>query len=185
MKSFEFCELVIITYHYSNQTLAHRLVRTIRLELGVTRELVELIVVDLGQLRTTKLVGRIAKSRGDLIDVAGNVGDQAGKKIRKFLDGELQAVAHKVVVLSQCLGIEDTIGQKLRVHADEAVGCAGVATDAAEFEVLEQHVIGVGVEEKNVVGVEGVTSVPVVWDTLVSRSVLEVTIVTGDSVEGF
>ena len=95
----------------------------------------------------------------------------------------MQTVAHEVVALSQCLSIEDTIGQELRVNTDEAVGCASVATDAAKFEVLEQHSIGVGTEEEDVIGVESIASVPVVRDALVSRSVLEVSVVTSDGVK--
>jgi len=87
------------------------LVSTIRLQLGVTRVLGELIFVDLGKLRAAKLLSSVAEGGADLVDCSSKVGDETREDVRKSLDGELQAVAHEVVALKQGLGVEDTIGQ--------------------------------------------------------------------------
>jgi len=161
------------------------LVCSIRLQLGVTRVLGELILVDLGELRAAKLLSSVTKSRADLVDCSTKVGDEAGEDVRKSLDGELQAVAHKVVALKQGLSVEDTIGQKLGVDADEAVGCTSVTTNAGKLKMLEQLESGVLVKEQNIIRVKLVASVPVLRDALVTRSVFEVAIITSNGEERF
>jgi hypothetical protein len=159
------------------------LVCAISLQLSIARVLLELILVDLGKLRASKALSCVAEGGADLVDCSSEVGNETRQQVRKFLDGELQAVTHEVVALEKGLRIEDTISQFLGIDTNKAVGCTGVATNAGELEVLEQLEGRVLVKEQNIVRVKLVASVPVFRDTLITRGVLEVAVITGDGVE--
>jgi hypothetical protein len=150
---------------------------------GVARVLVELVLVDVVQLRASKRVGDAVDLGADLVLGGVLVCEKAGEDVGELLNGELHGVTHEVVALEECRAVEDAAGEVSGLNSGECVNLSGVAADGQELGVLECHVGKVDLEVGDGVLVDKVTLVPVVWNTLVARGVLEVTVLAGDGEE--
>lgn len=92
---------------------------SVNLLLVVTRQLLELRLVDSLQLRAAQLADETTNSACECVE-------WAEKDVWLGLSGDLVDEAAKVVALKQSLRVEDTTSQVTNVNTGEGVGCASV-----------------------------------------------------------
>jgi hypothetical protein len=90
---------------------------------GVTRELLQLRVIDLLQLRASQLTGNIAEGVCELRQ-------RSKKDIRLGLSRELESEAGRVIALQQTFRVEEPTGKVVDIDSGEGVSRAGVAATA-------------------------------------------------------
>lgn len=169
--------------HNSFSLPSSSLVGAIGVKLGVTRVSVELVLVDVVQLRAAKAVGRVVKDRADLVHRGVHVGKETREQVRQRLNGKFHSVAQEIVALGQSRKLVDSASQVGRIEAGERVDSTGVSTNGSELYVCQQGRDEVNVEVRYGVGVGDVAGVPVLWDALVARGVCEVSLVSGNGEE--
>lgn len=103
--------------------------------------------------------------------------------VRSAVSRSYHGEAKQVIVLKQGSGIEYSSGKIGDVHSSERVNSAGIASNAVEVEVLEDHLQVIGSQVCDRVWIIDIASVPVVRDAFVASSVREVAIFARDSVE--
>lgn len=143
-----------------------------------------MVLVDILKPRAAEHVGDILKGRGESVQSLVDSAPDTRQEVRPEGLRKLEAVAHGVVALQQGVRVVDRAGQVGWVEADKGVDGASVAADGEKFGVLSRHVKAIERKIRNTVLIESVASVPVVWNFLVARGVLEVAVLACDSVKG-
>ena len=140
-----------IILHPTNSFFSHTnlmpLIRpSLTIQVGVSRELLKLIIIDLGQLRTTQrtqtrrcLTRKPLHGTGNTIQYSTTLND-----IRRRLHGKLHREAGEVVAFGQTPAVVDAASEVLGVDAREGVGCASIAADVEELGVFGGSKQGVG-----------------------------------------
>lgn len=156
------------------------LIRTLR-----ARELRKLVLINLIQLRASKVIQR---ARGNTIKLAqqrANVPNSTKQTIRQELNRTLQHEASEVIPLSERSKVEHSPSQILKVDTSEGINLAGVSTDVQELRILQGGSEEISQEEGDSIFVADSTLIPVLWDTFVAFSPHEVTALSSDREEGF
>lgn len=129
----------------------------------VTRESLQLLVVDSSQLRAGKVSNDVRDTRthgGHTI---------VEQEIRLGVGSKLISETGEVVAFRQILGVESAAAKIGNVDAGECASLTKIATDIEELGVHCRSVLDVGKEVGLLVWVQHGAAIPVVRDLLVSR----------------
>jgi hypothetical protein len=118
-------------------------IRCSSLPVGISRVSVELVLVDVVELRTPKAVRGVVENRTKLVRSSVSVREETRENVGKALNEELRSVAQQVVALQQGCSIEDASSEHGGVYASERVNGSSVAANAQEFWVLARLLQGI------------------------------------------
>lgn len=130
-----------------SHTNAIPLVRpSLTIQISIPWKLLKLIIINLGQLRTTQRTQTRRRLTRKPLHRTGNTiqHSTALNDVRRRLHGKLHREAGEVVAFGQAPAVVDAASEILGVDAGEGVGCASVATNVEEFGVFGGSKQGVG-----------------------------------------